>query len=41
MENLKARRPFLRPTHIWEDNIKNDLKETGCNSADWTQNCSV
>jgi hypothetical protein len=24
-----------RPRHRWEDNIKMDLKETGCDDVDW------
>jgi hypothetical protein len=26
-----------RPKHRWEDNIKVDLPEVGCGSADWTE----
>jgi hypothetical protein len=28
-------RPLGGPTHIWENNIKMDFKETGCDYADW------
>jgi hypothetical protein len=28
-------RPFGRPKRRWEDNIKTDLKETGCDNLDW------
>jgi hypothetical protein len=26
---MPERRPLVRPTHIWEDNIKMDLREIG------------
>ena len=29
------RRPFGRPRHRWEDNIKMDLQEVGCEGMDW------
>ena len=28
-------RPPRRPRHRWEDNIKMDLQEVGCESVDW------
>jgi len=28
-------RPFGRSWHRWEDNIKMDLKEVGCEGMDW------
>jgi hypothetical protein len=28
----EGRRPFGRPRHRWEDNIKMDLQEMGCGS---------
>ena len=28
-------RPFGRPRHRWEDNIKMDLQEVGCEGMDW------
>jgi len=28
-------RPFERPRHRWEDNIKVDLQEVGCGVVDW------
>ena len=31
-ENL---RPAGRPRHTWEDNIKMDLREVGCDTGDW------
>jgi hypothetical protein len=30
----EGRRPFERPRHTWEDNIKMDLREVGCGGAD-------
>ena len=24
-----------RPSHSWEDNIKMDLREVGCDAGDW------
>jgi hypothetical protein len=27
--NLEGKRPFGRPTHKWEDNIKTELHEVG------------
>ena len=33
--NLKGKRPFGRPGYRWEDNIKMDLQEVGCESMDW------
>jgi hypothetical protein len=31
----EGRRPLGRPRRRWEDNIKMDLREVGCGSADW------
>jgi hypothetical protein len=28
-------RPLGRPWHRWDDNIKMDLKEVGCQDMDW------
>ena len=28
-------RPFGRPRHRWEDNIRMDLKEIGINAVNW------
>ena len=28
-------RPLWRPRRIWEDNIKLDLREVGCDPRDW------
>ena len=27
--------PLGRPRHKWEDNIKTDLQEVGCEGMDW------
>ena len=29
------KRPLGRPRHRWEDNIKMDLREVGCDAGDW------
>jgi len=29
------KRPLGRPRHRWEDNIKMDLQEVGCEGMDW------
>ena len=37
----EGKRPFGRPRHRWENNIKMDLLEVGCGGMDWidlTQN---
>jgi hypothetical protein len=31
----EGKRPLGRPRHRWEDNIKMDLQEVGCESMDW------
>jgi hypothetical protein len=31
----EGKRPLGRPGHVWEDNIKMDLKEVGCGGMDW------
>jgi hypothetical protein len=31
----KGKCPFRRPMHIWEDNIKIVVKQTGCEDVDW------
>jgi len=33
----EGRRPLGRPRHRWEDNIKIDLQEVGCEDMDWIQ----
>jgi hypothetical protein len=35
VEKPQRKRPFGRPTHRWEDNIKMDLKETEWKFVDW------
>ena len=30
-----VKRPLGRPMHRWEDNIKMDLQEVGCDGMDW------
>jgi len=29
--------PLGRPRHRWEDNIKTDLQEVGCEGMDWIE----
>ena len=31
----ESKRPLGRPRRRWEDNIKMDLREVGCDSRDW------
>jgi hypothetical protein len=31
----EGKRPLGRPQNRWEENIKEDIKETGCEGADW------
>jgi hypothetical protein len=33
---MKIKRPLGRPRHRWEDNIRMDLQEVGCECEDWT-----
>ena len=33
--NPEGKRPLGRPRHGWEDDIKIDLKEVGCDPRDW------
>ena len=35
MGNPEGKRPLGRPSRRWDDNIKMDLKETGCGGTDW------
>ena len=35
MGKPEGNRPFGRPKHRWEDNIKMDLQEVGCGDMDW------
>ena len=32
---LNGKRPLGRPRRTWEDNIKMDLSEVGCDPGDW------
>ena len=32
---LEGNRPLGRPRHRWENNIKMDLKEVGCDARNW------
>ena len=31
----EGKRPLGRPRHRWEDNIKMDLREVGCDPGEW------
>ena len=31
----ESKRPLVRPRRRWEDNIKMDLREMGCDPRDW------
>ena len=31
----EGKRPIERPRGTWEDNIKMDLREVGCDAGDW------
>jgi hypothetical protein len=31
----EEKKPLVRPRHRWEDSIKMDLKEIGCEDVDW------
>jgi hypothetical protein len=33
----EGKRPFGRPRYRWEDNIKTDLQEVGCEGMDWIE----
>jgi hypothetical protein len=33
----EVKRPRGRPRHRWEDNIKMDLQEEGCEGMDWIE----
>jgi len=33
----KGKRPLGRPRFRWEDNIKMDLQEVGCEGMDWIE----
>jgi hypothetical protein len=33
----EGKRPFGTPRHRWEDNIRMDLQEVGCEGVDWIE----
>jgi hypothetical protein len=35
MGKRKGKRPFGRPSRIWEDDIQMDLHEVGCEGMEW------
>ena len=35
MGKPEGKRPLGRPKHGWEDEIKMNLREVGCDSGDW------
>jgi hypothetical protein len=35
VEKPEGKRPLGRPRRRWEDNIKMDLQEVGCEGMDW------
>jgi hypothetical protein len=35
VRKCEGKTPLGRPKHRWEDNIKTDLKEIGCEYVDW------
>ena len=35
MGKPEGKRPLGRPKHRWEDNIKMELQEVGCEGMDW------
>jgi hypothetical protein len=35
VEKPEGKRPFRRPRHRWENNIRMDLTETGWEGEDW------
>ena len=37
VEKPEGRRPLGRPRRRWEDNIKMDLQEVGCEGMDWIE----
>jgi len=37
VEKTEGKRPLGRPRRIWEDNIKMDLQEVGCEVMDWIE----
>ena len=37
VEKPEGKRPLGRPRRRWEDNIKVDLQEVGCEGMDWIE----
>ena len=37
MGKLEGKRPLEIPRRRWEDNIKMDLQEVGCEGMDWIE----
>jgi hypothetical protein len=37
VEGPEGKRPLGRPRRRWVDNIKMDLRETGCDGMDWIE----
>jgi hypothetical protein len=37
MKDPEGKRPWGRPRHRWEDNIKRDLQEVGEGCGDWME----
>jgi hypothetical protein len=37
MGKPEGKRPLGRPRYSWEDNIKMDIQEVGCELMDWTE----
>ena len=37
MGKPEGKRPLGRPRRSWEDNIKTDIQEVGCESMDWIE----
>jgi hypothetical protein len=35
--NPEGKRPLVRSSHRWEDNIKMDLQEVVCRGMDWIE----
>ena len=35
MEKPEGKRPLGRPRRRWEDNIRMDLREVGCDPGEW------
>jgi len=33
----EGKRPLVRPSHRWEDNIEMDLQEVVCRGMDWIE----